>query len=86
MRPGQKWAEPDADHAARQMRAMKDDPAECAKRAAAARHKVQTEFSEAAIGQRYAARIHQILDDLEKNNLVRRASGSARPMPKGDAA
>lgn len=66
VRPGQKWAEPDADHAARQMRAMKDDPADCARRAAAARQKVQTEFSEAAIGQRYATRIHQILAEIDQ--------------------
>ncbi|WP_425074131.1 glycosyltransferase [Sagittula sp. S175] len=65
VRPGQTWAEPRVDHAARQMRAMKEDPLELARRAQAARRKVQAEFSEAVIGARYAARMRDILAALD---------------------
>jgi glycosyltransferase involved in cell wall biosynthesis len=63
--PGQKWAEPDVAHAARQMRAMRDDPRELARRARAARAWVQQDFSEVAIGHRYAARMREILAELD---------------------
>ncbi len=61
VRPGQKWAEPDVDHAAGQMRALRHQPEERARRAAAARAHVQSAFSEKAIGARYAARLREIL-------------------------
>jgi glycosyltransferase involved in cell wall biosynthesis len=65
VRKGQKWAEPDIRHAAKQMRAMKADPALTRARAEAARQRVQREFSEAAIARRYGARIREILTALE---------------------
>ncbi|MBP0484482.1 glycosyltransferase [Sagittula salina] len=74
--PGQTWAEPDIDHAARQMRAMKADPQELSRRAQAARRRVQTEFSEDAIGARYAARLREILagrDGRERDRTEERA-------------
>ena len=71
--PGQKWADPDVAHAARQMRAMRDDPRELARRARAARARVQRDFSEAAIGRRYAARMRQILAELDGSARCRAA-------------
>lgn len=59
--PGQKWAEPDVTDAARQMRALRADPAEAARRAAAAEQNVRENFSAAAIGARYRARLDAIL-------------------------
>lgn len=71
VREGQTWAEPDVDHAARQMRALAADPAERARRARAARTRVQTDFSEEAIGRRYAARLRSILTDLDRSRRER---------------
>jgi glycosyltransferase involved in cell wall biosynthesis len=59
--PGQKWAEPDVADAARQMRALRADPDLAARRAAAAEKNVRENFSTAAIGARYGARIAEIL-------------------------
>lgn len=61
VRPGQKWAEPDVADAARQMRAVFDDPAEARRRADAARAFVHDAFGEEAISARYGARLHEIL-------------------------
>lgn len=61
VRPGQKWADPDVADAARQMRQLFDHPKERATRAEAARALVRTQFSEAAIAERYAARVRTIL-------------------------
>jgi glycosyltransferase involved in cell wall biosynthesis len=65
VRPGQHWAEPDVADAARQMRALHDDPAERAARAAAARDLVRTRFSETAIAARYDKRMREILARLD---------------------
>ena len=66
VRPGQKWAEPDTADAARQMRALYDDPAARAARAQAALDKVRTDFSEQAIGRRYGARMREIFATLKR--------------------
>lgn len=60
VRPGQKWAEPDIDHAAQQMRAVWKDPAARAARARAAREKAAREFSAGPIGARYKDRLDEI--------------------------
>jgi glycosyltransferase involved in cell wall biosynthesis len=59
--PGQKWAEPDVTDAARQMRALRADPALAARRTEAAQKNVRENFSAAAIGARYKARLDAIL-------------------------
>lgn len=62
VRPGQHWADPDIEDAARQMRALYGSPQERAARTARAAERVRREFSHDAIAARYAARLKQILD------------------------
>ena len=66
VRQGQKWAEPDIADAARQMRAVREDPAERERRVQAARRHVRENFSARAIGARYEARLREILDGLQE--------------------
>lgn len=61
VRPGAVWADPDPAHAAAQIRAAYDNPAERHRRAAAAQAFVRANFSQAAIARRYGARLAQIL-------------------------
>ncbi|WP_133065752.1 glycosyltransferase [Mameliella alba] len=61
VRPGQHWAEPDIAHAAAQMRALHADPLERAARAARAQARIRRDFSPAAVGARYAARLAPLL-------------------------
>ncbi|WP_170831328.1 glycosyltransferase family 4 protein [Jannaschia faecimaris] len=61
VRPGQKWAEPDVDDAARQLHAVFSDEDTRKARAEAARTLVRTGFSEQAIARRYGDRLKQIL-------------------------
>ncbi len=61
VRKGQKWAEPDIAHAARQLRAVRDDPELRARKVKAAHAHVQEHFSTRAIGKRYEARLREIL-------------------------
>lgn len=60
VRPGQKWAHPDVAHAAKLMRKIVNDPSKRRARASAARALVQNEFTPAAIGRRYQARLTEI--------------------------
>lgn len=60
VRKGQCWAEPDVDHAARQLRAVYDNPAERAARAEAAFRNVRDNFSSEAIARRFKARLDEI--------------------------
>lgn len=66
VRKGQKWAEPDIADAARQMRAVYDQPEARRRKAEAAHAFVQENFSDRAIGQRYGARLREILNNLEE--------------------
>mgnify|MGYP002853049355 CR=1 FL=1 len=77
VRPGQKWAEPDVDDAARQMRALYDDPQEAKRRAEAAWNNVQTAFGETAIAKRYGARMHEILAGLDAGARTKAQAGTA---------
>jgi len=61
VRRGQKWADPDVDHAARQLRAVYDDPAARAAKVEAAFQNVQQNFSAKAIAKRYETRLREIL-------------------------
>ena len=61
VRPGHSWADPDIDHAARQMQAVRADADGRARRAAAARARVAMDFSVDAVARRYKARIDAIL-------------------------
>ncbi len=61
VRKGQKWAEPDIHNAARQLHAVYTNHAARAAKANAARDFVHTNFSTAAIGKRYNARLDEIL-------------------------
>ena len=64
VRKGQKWAEPDVADAARQMRALYNDPAARAAKAAAGLAYVQQNFSAKTIAKRYEARLRDILSAL----------------------
>lgn len=61
VRRGQKWAEPDIDHAARQLRAVYDDPAARKAKVEAAFANVRQNFSPEAIAKRYGSRLREIL-------------------------
>lgn len=61
VRNGQCWAEPDVDHAARQLRAVYDNPAEREARAEAAWRNVRQNFAAEAIARRFKRRLDQIL-------------------------
>ncbi|HUD50421.1 glycosyltransferase [Parvibaculum sp.] len=61
VRLGQKWAEPDLDDAARQMRAVFVDAGERERRVDRAWNNVQKNFSISAIGARYKQRLDEIL-------------------------
>jgi len=73
VRKGQKWAEPDRKSAVRQMCAVYDQPDQRRERADKAHDLVRTEFSAKAIGQRYAARLGEILKSHPGKNLTGRA-------------
>jgi glycosyltransferase involved in cell wall biosynthesis len=60
-RAGHRWAEPDVDHAARQMRSVRSDAGLRQQRTAAAWRNVQDNFSAEAISARYRKRIGEIL-------------------------
>ncbi len=64
VRPGQRWAEPDIGHAARQMRAVYADAPARARKAAAARALIGRRFSPEAVGRRYRDRLTRILAGL----------------------
>lgn len=64
VRPGQQWADPDEEDAARQMRLLYEDPALRQARVEAAWAYVQQNFSESAIAGRYAARLSEILRQI----------------------
>jgi len=57
---GQVWAQPDEDHAARQMRRLLDEPGLARTLGRRAARRLRTEFGSKAIGQRY----HQRLTEL----------------------
>lgn len=60
MHEGQVWAEPDVEHAAEQMRWLYDNPGAGLAMGARAREHIERNFGEAAIGSRYAARLHEL--------------------------
>lgn len=64
VRKGSVWAEPDVEHAARQLRAAYDNPAERNARAEAAQTFIRTKFSVQAIARRYGDRLRSILSQL----------------------
>lgn len=76
VRPGQKWAEPDVDHAAQQLRAAYSQPQLRAQKAQAAWEFAQQNFSKEAISQRYAERIGDILANI--------SSGAVAPTRPGN--
>ncbi len=65
VRDGQKWAEPDVDSAAEQMRAVFDNADQRQEKARKAREFVRSSFSAEAISKRYTARLTEILGRLE---------------------
>jgi glycosyltransferase involved in cell wall biosynthesis len=69
VRRGQKWAEPDIDHAARQLRAVWADPAARRARVEAAYAHIRRNFSPEAIARRYEARLRQIFAGLDGTPL-----------------
>lgn len=64
VRRGQCWAEPDVADAARQLRAVYDNPAARRAKAEAAWANVRENFSDLAIARRFKARLDQIMADL----------------------
>ena len=65
---GQRWADPDIDHAASMMRVVHGDPEAARTRAAAGRRFIETTYSPKTTGARYRSR-------LEALGLVNRRSG-----------
>jgi glycosyltransferase involved in cell wall biosynthesis len=63
---GQRWAEADADGAARYMRALVNDPAYAARIGHEARQTMLTEYSPQAIGKRYQDRLQVLSPSLPK--------------------
>ena len=64
VRKGSVWAEPSVDHAAQQLRAAYDNPDQRTAKAQAAQDYIKANFSVEAIGERYGARLHEILKGL----------------------
>ena len=64
VRKGSVWAEPSVEHAAKQLRAAYDNPAERQARAEAAFARIRRDFSAQAIATRYGGRLREILDGL----------------------
>lgn len=64
MRRGSKWAEPNLEHAAAQMRAVYDDPKTRAKKVRAAQAHIRKNFSVEAIAKRYGKRLDELLKTL----------------------
>ncbi len=62
VREGQKWAEPDIEDAARQMRSVHSDAALRHAKADAALRNVRANFSVEAIARRYETRLREILE------------------------
>ena len=75
VRKGQSWAEPDVDHAAKQLRAVYDNPQERAARAEAAWQNVRNNFSSEAIARRFKARLDEILGAPAHANKTEGATG-----------
>lgn len=73
--PGQKWAEPDVEDAARVMQAVRQDAEGRAARALAAQENVRRNFSSEAIARRYRARIDEILAGLPQDSRDDRRGG-----------
>lgn len=63
---GQKWADPDCDDAAQQMRELRNNPDEASRRAAVAKAFVQDKFGQSVIAQRYRQRLDAIFADMDK--------------------
>jgi len=57
---GQKWADPDLDHAAWLMRRVIEDEPDTGRIALAGRHKIQSTYSPDLVGQRYLDRLRKI--------------------------
>ena len=57
---GQKWANPDLDHAAWLMRRMIEDQLETKAIAKAGQTKILADYAPVVVGQRYLARLRQI--------------------------
>ncbi|WP_299417671.1 glycosyltransferase [uncultured Sulfitobacter sp.] len=64
VRKGSVWAEPSVDHAAQQLRAAYDNPDQRVAKAQAAQDYIKANFSVEAIGERYGARLREILKGL----------------------
>ena len=70
VRKGSVWAEPDVEHAAKQLRAAFDDPKARAAKANAARTLIHKDFSSEAISKRYGARLQDILKQGRHSNAA----------------
>ncbi|MDA8018740.1 MAG: methyltransferase domain-containing protein [Thermoanaerobaculia bacterium] len=57
---GQVWAEPDVDHAARQMRRLVDEPQEAQNLGRAARRTIRSRYGSRRVGERMAARLRTL--------------------------
>ncbi|MDA9976279.1 glycosyltransferase, partial [Alphaproteobacteria bacterium] len=68
---GQKWADPDIDHAAELMRQVSDDSEKSRKIAAAGRREIESTYSAKVVGQRYRKRLETLglLSDVERSRV-----------------
>jgi glycosyltransferase involved in cell wall biosynthesis len=68
-RPGEIWAEPSVEHAAELMRYVFEHPEEAAKRGELAKHEIEANYSETAVGAVIARRLKLIRERSEFQNL-----------------
>lgn len=68
---GGRWAEPDGEHAARQMRAVFDDPERRRTLSERARSDVERELGLEAVGRRLSERFHEILRQAGRDAIRR---------------
>ena len=61
---GTRWAEPDEEHAAAQLRRVREDPSESGRRALAARRRMKDVYGLPAAGRRIAERLDRLLARL----------------------
>jgi 2-polyprenyl-3-methyl-5-hydroxy-6-metoxy-1,4-benzoquinol methylase len=86
-RAGATWAEPSVDEAVRLMRLVRDDPELAHARGQAARHDLETEYSEQKVGERVVERLaiavgRQRVNGTETRvQVIQPAAPSALPVP-----
>jgi glycosyltransferase involved in cell wall biosynthesis len=84
VRDGSEWAEPNVDHAAKQLRTCYDNPDARETKAQAAQDFIRANFSRDAIARRYGDRLREILQTISEHQ--RPTSHQERPRAEGSKA